>query len=268
MDILANRTRFWYSESGQGQPVICIHGNGLNRDMWRHFVPALSQRSRAIVYELRGMGESETVGKPGQKFTVQDHANDLLAIMDVLQIERCALVSHAFGAFVAMQFAADHPDRVNASVLCCTSARIESATKQALPRWVETAERVGMGPLIEEAMERWFVEDFRREHPEIIDLYRRIVGANPPMGYAANCRGIIEYDVRDALPKIQCPALVITGEKDRSCPPKDHEFIAQRIPCAQLVVVPGASHTVPEEQVEIFNHTVLRFLDEHAASRG
>jgi len=268
MDILARRTRFWYTESGSGQPVICIHGNGLNREVWRHLVPELSQKCRAIIYELRGMGESETVGKPGLKFTIADHAIDLGGIMDVLGIEKAALVGHAFGGFVAMQFAAQHPERVSALVGCCTSAKIESGTKPALPRWVTTVETEGIAPLVEEAMERWFIEPFRRAHPEIIDLYRNMVAKNPPAGYAANCRGIIEYDIRDRLSKIQCPTLLVAGELDRSTPPKDHEYIAQRIPHCRLVVVPGASHTVMEEQAGMFNRLVLEFLDQDVVRAG
>ena len=268
MDLLANRTRFWYTESGQGHPVICMHGNGLNRDMWRHFVPVLSQNYRAIVYELRGMGESETVGKPGQKVTIQDHANDLAAIMDELKIEKAAIVAHALGGFVSMLFAAQHPERVSAMVVFCTSAKIESEANQAFPRWVETAEKEGMSPLIDKAMERWFSESFRAAHPEIIDLYRKMVAANPPMGYAANCRGIIEYDIRDELHRIQCPTLVIAGEQDQPTPLKDHEFIVERIPASRLVVVPDASHTVSEEQVDVFNKTVLEFLDQNLPGRA
>ncbi len=268
MDLLANRTRFWYTESGSGHPVICIHGNGLNRDLWRHLTPRLGSGYRSIVYELRGMGESETVGKPGLKFSVKDHADDLNAIMDALGIERAALVAHAFGSFVSMEFAADHPDRVSAMVVFCTSAKIESGTKQRLPAWVETVEREGMAPLVEEAMDRWFVEPFKKAHPEIIDLYRRMVAANPPMGYAANCRGIIEYDIRDRLADIRCPTLVVTGQLDRSTPPEDHELIAGRIPNATLVTVKDASHTVAEEQPEEFNRMTLQFLARHCGARA
>jgi 3-oxoadipate enol-lactonase len=262
MDIIANRTRFWYEESGKGHPVICIHGNGLNRQLWRHLAPKLSPKYRTIIYELRGMGESETVGIPGLKFSIKDHGDDLGAIMDAMGIDKAAIVAHAFGSFVSMKFAADHPERVSAMVVFCTSAKIESKTKDRLPRWVEIVEKEGMDPLIEEAMDRWFVDSFKQAHPEIIDLYREMVGANPRMGYAANCRGIIEYDIRDELARITCPTLVVTGESDRSTPPEDHRLIADRIPNCRLVVVKNASHTVPEEQPEEFNRLVLEFFSQ------
>ena len=86
-------TRFQVIESGSGYPVICIHGNGLNRELWRHLVPQLSEKFRTVVYELRGMGKSESVSKPGSKITVEDHADDLGAVMDALEIEQAAIVA-------------------------------------------------------------------------------------------------------------------------------------------------------------------------------
>ena len=260
MDIIANGSRFRVIESGSGTPVICIHGNGLNRLLWRHLEPELSRKYRTIVYELRGMGKSETVGKPGSKFTVRDHADDLGAVMDALGIEQAAIVGQGFGSFLSLQFAADQPHRVSAMVAVNTSARLEGMIRQEVPRWVETAEREGMEPLIEGALNRWFVESFRQARPEIMDLYRKMIGANPPLGYAANCRGIMELDIRDDLTKIQCPTLLVTGEADRSTPVRDHEIIAERIADSELVVVEDASHTVCEEQPEEFNRIVLEFL--------
>lgn len=266
MNVIANGIRLWYIESGSGYPVICIHGNGLNSDLWRHLMPNLSQRYRAIAYDLRGMGKSETPGRPGLTFTNEDHAKDLGEFLDALNIDQAAIVAHAFGAFVSMRFAIDRPEKVSAMVVVCTTAKLESPTLNALPRWVETVEKEGMEPLVGEAMVRWFAEPFRRAHPEIIELYRKMVGANPPMGYAANCRGILDYDTRKELHKIQCPTLVVTGNEDHSTPPKDHELIAERIPNARLAIVEDASHTVPEEQPGEFNRMTLEFLNQNIPS--
>lgn len=264
MDLIANRTRFWFTEYGEGKPLILIHGNGLSRILWRHFIPEASKHYRVIVYELRGMGESETIGKPGQIFTMKDHAEDLAAIMDVLGIKKAGIVAHAMGGFVSMQFAALYPERVSAMVVYSTSARVEGNTKQRLPKWVEIVEREGnLDSLLDETMVRWLTESFRKEHPDVEDLYRKMVAANPAMGYVANCRGIIEYDIIDQLKNITCPTLAITGESDPSTPQKDHELIVSKIPNATLAVVKNASHTVSEEQPEEFNRLTLEYLQKN-----
>ena len=267
MEIIANNARFQMIESGSGFPVICIHGNGLNRDLWRHLTPGLAQKYRTVVYELRGMGQSESVDQPGTTITVQDHADDLSALMDVLGIEQAAIVAHAFGGFPAMQLAVDQPHRISALAMACTSARMEGVMRKVIPNWIETAESVGMGPLVKTGLERWFVASFREANPEIMDLYRKMIGNNPPLGYAANGRGLLEYDIRNQLHKIQCPTLLISGEEDWSTPTKDHRLIAECVANAELVVVKKSSHTVPEEQPEEFNQIVLSYLDRHV-SRG
>ena len=263
MDILANGIRLQYIESGSGYPVICMHGNGLNRDLWRYLTPELNKKYRAIVYELRGMGKSETPGKPGATITNEDHAKDLKGLMDALNIKEAAIVAHAFGAFVSMRFAIDYAERVSAMVVVGTSAKLGGKTREGIPKWIEITEKEGVEPLLDETMERWFVESFRREHPEVIKLYRDMFAANPPMGYAANYRGILQYDLIPELHKIKCPTLVVSGAEDESTPTGDHEIIVKKIPNSKLVIVPKTSHTVPEEEVEGFNRMTLEFLNQN-----
>ena len=254
MDVIANGIRLQYFESGSGYPVVCIHGNGLSTEMWRHLVPALSQRYRTIAYDLRGMGKSEAPGKRGVTYTNEDHGQDLEGFLDAL------------GGFVAMRFAIDRPDRVSAMVLVNTSAKMEGPTALSVPKWAPIVEAEGIEPLLDGAMDRWFLERVHREQPEVIELYRKILGANPPMGCAANSRGILQLDLRSELDQIKSPTLLVAGQEDKSTPPGDHELMAERIPGARLVVVPDASHTVPEEQAEEFRRTTLEFLDQAIAS--
>ena len=213
------------------------------------------------------MGESEAPGRRGVTYTNEDHGKDLEGFLDALDINQVALVAHAFGGFVAMRVAIDRPERVRAMVLVNTSAKMEGPTALSVPTWAPTVEAEGMEPLLDGAMDRWFLERVHREQPEIIEFYRQILGANPPMGYAANARGILQLDLRGELDQIKCLTLLVAGEVDKSTPPGDHELMAERIPGVRLVVVPDASHTVPEEQAEEFNRTTLQFLDQAIARK-
>ena len=265
---IANGIRLHYLESGvpTGFPVLLLHGNGLNHEMWRHLEPALGAAAsyRVIAPHFRGMGLSEAPGFPGVTWTIDDHAADLTAFMDALGIKRAALVAHAFGGFVAMQVAVDHPERVASLVLVDASAWVEGKTRDGLPAWADKAERLGMGPLVEPAMDRWFVERVRNDKATI-ELYRRMVAANPSLGYAANCRGIPQFDIRGGLSRITAPTLVIGGAEDYSISLQQKRELAEGIPGARFVEVTDASHTVPEEQPELFNREVLAFLEEHGS---
>jgi 3-oxoadipate enol-lactonase len=266
MDVIANGVRLHYLESGvpAGFPVILLHGNGLSHEMWRHLEPALRAEYRVISPHFRGMGRSEAAGYPGLTFTIGDHAADLMSFMDALGIEQASLVGHAFGGFVAMQLTLDHPQRVASLVLVDTSARVEGTTRESLPQWAAKVEREGMAGVVEGAMDRWFVKRMHRDDQATLDIYRRMVAANPPMGYAANCRGIPQFDLRNELGRIAAPTLVVGGTEDYSISLQQKRDLAEGIPGARLVAMPDASHTVPEEQPELFNREVLAFLRHHS----
>ena len=262
MDVIANGVRLHYEEAGCGPTVICIHGLGLNTGVWRHLVPELSQRHRTIAYDLRGMGKSEAPGRRGVTHSIDLHADDLEALLDGLNIERAAMVAHAYGAFVSMRFAMTRPDRVSALVVVNTSAMMgEPGISQGLYR-AAMAELEGMEPLLDVGMSRWFIESFHRERPEAIQFYREMLGSTPPLGYAASARELANMDLRPGLGQIQCPTLAVAGELDWSTPPAHHEVIARGIPKGRLVVVKKASHTVPEEQPEEFARLTLEFIQQ------
>ena len=266
MDIVANGIRLNYVEAGQGPAVICLHGLGLNKDLWRHLLPPLSRSYRALSYDLRGLGRSEAPGRRGLTYTMDLHAEDLESLLDGLGIKQTAIIAHAYGAFVAMCLAVKRPERVRAMVVVNTSAMMgEPGISQGLYR-AAVAELDGMAPLLEVAMSRWFVEPFHRKYPEVIQFYREMLGSTPPMGYGANARSLALWDLRPELGKIRCPTLVIAGQEDWSTPPSGHEVIARGIPGARLVIVQGASHTVPEEQAEEFNRLTLEFLEQNIPS--
>src|SRR4030042_5213711 len=129
------------------------------------------------------MGRSEAPGRRGLTYTIDLHAEDLESLLDRLKIGHAAIVAHAFGAFVAMRFAVKRPERVTAMVIVNTSAMMgEPGISQGLYR-AATAELEGMAPLLDVAMSRWFVEPVHRNHPEVIQFYREMLGSTPPMGY-------------------------------------------------------------------------------------
>lgn len=262
MDIIANGVRLHYEEAGTGHPVVCMHGLGLNMNLFRHLVPALRQRYRVITYDLRGMGKSEVPGRRGVTHPIELHADDLTALLDGFNVNRTAIVAHAFGAFVSMRFAIQRPEQVSAMVVFNTTAMMgEPGTTQALNRGL-SAELYGIDEQLDLSMSRWFIESFHHEHPEVIQFYREMLGSTPPFGYSASARALTKYDLRPELGKIRCPTLVVTGEHDWSTPPEHHEVIAKGIPRAQLFIIKNASHTVAEEQPEQFNRITLEFLDQ------
>jgi pimeloyl-ACP methyl ester carboxylesterase len=107
---LPNGLRVHYQQVGEGPDVVMIHGITGNLAVWHlHMVPALADRCRTLTYDLRGHGLTST---PATGYSLDDMAEDLLQLLDVLEIERPVLVGHSYGADIALYLAANHPGRV------------------------------------------------------------------------------------------------------------------------------------------------------------
>src|SRR5262249_10497349 len=102
------------AEVGAGPPIIFLHGYTCTHDLWHESMSSLSRDHRCVAYDLRGHGDSSS---PGTGYGVQDHAEDLLRIMDALKIPSACLVGFAMGGGIALSAALNRPDRVNRLVL-------------------------------------------------------------------------------------------------------------------------------------------------------
>ncbi len=110
----ANGIKQHYVEAGSGEPIVLLHGFPLFWYQWRHVIPILAKQYRVIAPDLRGYGSTE---KPPTGYDKRTMANDILALMQTLGIERAVIVGHDRGARVATRFAKDHPDAVTKLVV-------------------------------------------------------------------------------------------------------------------------------------------------------
>src|SRR5690554_6429180 len=105
-------TRFW--RQGQGHPVVLIHGVGLDATMWQSQVEAFARQYDVIVYDMLGHGGSPL---PREDARLEDYADQLVALLDHLDLDKCAVVGFSMGGLVARAFALRHPQRLAAMVI-------------------------------------------------------------------------------------------------------------------------------------------------------
>jgi 3-oxoadipate enol-lactonase/4-carboxymuconolactone decarboxylase len=165
----------------------------------------------------------------------------------------------SLGGAVGLHLAVHHPERVESLAVICSSAHFNGSKP-----WEERAERVrreGMEWLLESANSRWFAGDFT-----VPELVRDHAEADPE-AYAACCDALGSFDLRDRLAGISAPTLLIAGRQDPATPPPHLREIADAVPLATLVELPGASHLAPAQCPE----AVLTALRTHlggGAKRG
>ena len=241
--------------------VVLVHGLGLTRQTWDHFVPVLSDRFRVLRYDLCGHGDSALPRRIPDLTLLSDQLRDLL---DALGIGRCAIIGFSLGGMINRRFAMDHPDRTSALVIL-NSPHERSPDAQRLVE--ERAAQTGAGgpaATIDATLERWFTAGFRSASPGVMAQIRAIVLANDPDNFTRH-RQVLAHGVIELIrpvPPIAIPALVMTCEHDSGSTPAMSQAIASEIAGAQIRLVPGLQHMGLIERPELFSTPILQFLSQ------
>ncbi|MFG2944784.1 bifunctional 3-oxoadipate enol-lactonase/4-carboxymuconolactone decarboxylase PcaDC [Streptomyces adustus] len=239
-------------------PLLLGPSLGTSYALWDKVAPELSAAHRVVRFDLPGHGGSapDLIG-PGA--TVGDLAALVLALADSLGIERFGYAGVSLGGAVGLHLALHHPDRVSSLAVICSSAHFNGARP-----WQERAalvRREGLAGLAESADARWFTPGF--SVPRLVRDHREA----DPGAYAACCDALAAFDLRDRLGEISVRTLLIAGRQDPATPPAHLREIADAVPHATLVELPGASHLAPAQCPE----AVLTALRAHlgaTARRG
>ena len=239
-------------------PLLLGPSLGTSYALWDEVAPELSAAHRVVRWDLPGHGGS-AAGLIGPGATVGDLAELVLALADALGIERFGYAGVSLGGAVGLHLAVHHPERVASLAVICSSAHFNGAGP-----WEERAalvRREGLAGLAENADARWFTPGFTV--PRLVRDHREA----DPDAYAACCDALAAFDLRERLTEIGAPTLLIAGREDPATPPAHLRQIADAVPGATLVELPGASHLAPAQCPE----AVLMALRAHfdgGARRG
>lgn len=210
--------------------------------MWDRQIPELTRHWRVLRFDLPGHG-----GAPAHPASaVSDLADRLLAVVDGLDVDRFGYAGASLSGAVGAHLALRHPRRVSSLAL------IASAPRYATPdSWRQRGVVVrtnGLDPIATSVPERWFTPGFAAAQPAIVEWAVQMVRTTDPGCYIAACEAFAAFDVRDDLPRISAPTLVVAGAEDQVTPPAEARALVAGIPDARLALVPGAAHLVPVEQ--------------------
>jgi 3-oxoadipate enol-lactonase len=240
----------------EGPFVVLSNSLGATHKMWDAQVAALEERFGVVRYDTRGHGGSPV---PGGPYSIDDLADDLVALLDRLGVGRAHLVGLSLGGMTALRVAARDPDRVDRLAVLCTGAQLPPPSG-----WTDRAATVrseGSGAVATAVVERWFTPEHLSAHPEVRQAAEAMVAATPAEGYAGCCEAIAALDLRDDLASITAPTLAIAGADDPATPPPKLEEIATGVKNGQLLVVPRAAHLANAEQPGIITPALIEHLE-------
>lgn len=255
-----------YLREGQGPPVLCLQGVGLDGRGWRPQVDELSRRFSLICPDNRGIGGSVTRGP----ISIEAMAADALAVLDAEGVPRAHVVGHSMGGIIAQQVALAAPHRVKSLALLCTFASGAQGARITLPMLlIGLRTRLGTRRMRRHAFLELVMPHARLREADLDALANELAPifghdlADQPSIAMAQLSAMKRYDARGRLGSLDgTPTLVVSAAEDRIALPVFGRELAACIPGAVYKELSGAAHGATIHDAA----TVNRLLDEHWTS--
>ncbi|MER5910716.1 alpha/beta fold hydrolase [Streptomyces sp. NPDC001982] len=235
---------------GDGVPLVFVHGWTADRHRWDHQMAHFSATRRVIRLDLRGHGESSGAGVR----TVAELAEDVLALLDHLEVDRFVLIGHSMGGMISQTLALAHPERVERMVLVDSIGKMAYNRGRALLMAVSTL--VPFKLFVAANIQRAFAPGYPREE------IRKYVSASAgtPREVVMTLYGAMRaFDVLDRVGEIRTPTLMVHGYHDIQLPVGQMLRMAKAYPDAVVRII-DAGHELPVEKPEELTIAVDRFV--------
>jgi len=254
-----NNVTLHYETAGSGgTPIVFINSLGTNLQTWREVADHFAH-VQTVCYDKRGHGLSDA---PPAPYSLHDHTNDLVGLLDHLALDQIVLVGVSVGGMIALDTAAQYPERVRAMVLLDTAGKI--GDEESWNTRINVLEAHGMAHLADAILERWFAPDA----PELLrQAGYNVLTRTTLAGYTGTCAALRDADLRPTLASLTMPTLVLCGAADSATPPELVRGLADALPNASFQQIEGAGHLPGWEQPQATAEAIKTFLSQQVESR-
>jgi len=232
-----NGIKIWYATFGQGAPVILLHGGLANANYWGNQVQALDRHYRVIVMDSRGHGRSARDARP---FGYDLMASDVVGLMDQLKIPKAAIVGWSDGAIIGLDIAIHHPERLTGLFAFAANSN-PSGVKDVNKSPVFTA----------------FIQRASKEYESLSPTPREYQSFLSQITKMWNTQPFFDAE----LSRIRVPTLIADADHDEAIKRENTLFMADHIPDAQLLLLPGVSHFGFIQDPDQFSFAIEHFLE-------
>lgn len=250
-----------YRLEGAGDRRLVVLSNSLasNLTMWDAQVPALLAGGfRVLRYDTRGHGASSV---PPAPYTLDTLAGDVKSLLDALDIQQAHFCGLSLGGMTGQKFATLYGERLSSLVLCATAAYM--GTPEVWDTRIKLVSEKGMEAVVDATLARWFTAKNQQRLPHEVAQIRAGILATPPTGYCGCGGAIRDMDQREAIRGIRTPTLVMVGALDPATTVDAARVMHERIPGAELLIIPESQHLFNVEFPAQFNAGLVNFLQRH-----
>ncbi len=259
--IQVNGLNLFYEERGQGEPLIFLNGLSGDHLYWRGIVRFFSRDYRCIVLDNRDVGQSAYATR---SYTTAELAGDVVGLLETLRLPPAHVVGLSMGGMIAQELAIARPDLVKTLALVDTLAKADEWFRGTLRAFTLIRRQVADTPAFFEAILPWWVSPRFFEQSERAAWLCWILRQTPQPqrleGFLRQIEAMERHDALDRLHLVRCPVLILTGEDDSVSPPRYARQMKERLPQAELVLLPGIGHAPPLEEPGEFTARLAEFL--------
>jgi 3-oxoadipate enol-lactonase len=258
--IEVNDVTLYYELHGPESAPCLVLNNGVIMNAatsWIFQTRTISMHYRVLQYDCRGQGQSE---HPHETYSMEQHADDLAALMSALEIGRAHIAGISYGGEVAQAFALKHPTRVHSLLLFDTVSEVHPELRIIIESWIDALESGDPLAFFNATIPLNFSSRFIRENPQLMeDAKKRYSDLDfPSIIRLIDC--FLTVDFTAHLQAIEAPTCIAVGELDLLKGLEYAEILKTGIPHAELHVIRGAGHATCWERPEEFNTIILGFL--------
>ena len=248
----------FYKEFGvsESTPLILLHGYPLDHTIWLALLPYLKKQTRVILPDLRGHGRSPV---PQGVYTMQEMAEDVLALMDMLGIEKAVLGGHSMGGYVALAFARAFPERLAGFALIASHAYADSEEKRNSR--LQTAQQAQETGTTTQALAD--MPALLSDQPQVREKMQTLIKQAHPLGVMGVLRGMAQRpESLDVLKALTIPTLIIAGVNDKFIPIETARQMAAHLPQPWLEEMSDCGHMPMLEQTHKTAGFLRQLLDQ------
>lgn len=253
--------------SGDEHPIVFIHGLGGQWQNWLENIPRFAQGRRVIVSDLPGFGLSPMAP---ERITIEFYGRVLAGLCDQLALGPCVLVGNSMGGYIASELAIVRPDLVERLMLVSAAgvSQMDMAKRpvMAVTKAVGLANAMTVAKLPavarRPALRHWALLLVARYPGKLAPdlVFEGLMKGTGKPGFVDAMRACLEYDLRDRLPNIGCPTLVVWGEKDMTIPVQDADKFTDLIEGSRKLIMQDTGHVSMAERPVTFNDHLEEFL--------
>ena len=220
---------------------------------------ALSATNRVIAYDIRGHGESE-IGSA--HYSIELFVDDLFALMEHLNIPKAILCGLSMGGYIALRAMERNPDKVLGLILCDTKSEADgNEAKIKRANGIKFVQTNGMKYYAQDYVKIVFAPSSFDAHAESIKTIQSIVERMAPSSIFGTLLALAaRTDTTNSLPAIKCPVLILVGDKDTVTPVAASQMMKDKIPGAEMFVIPNSGHISNMENPVEFNKRLIEFV--------